>query len=119
MRITYLPSRGFRFHPRGGIQFEGLCTTKDHVAGQWVRYGQSKVANILYAAELARRYLNLTTVSIHPGIAHTGPVENMSFLMRAVVYVGHWGNVKTLGRALGISFGSDGGEGGDRERGVL
>ncbi|KAL4912957.1 hypothetical protein BDW62DRAFT_193457 [Aspergillus aurantiobrunneus] len=35
------------------------------------RYGASKVANILFAAELARRYPSLTAVSVHPGIILT------------------------------------------------
>ncbi|KAL4984089.1 hypothetical protein BDW68DRAFT_190756 [Aspergillus falconensis] len=35
------------------------------------RYGASKAANILFAAELARRHPSLTTVSVHPGIIVT------------------------------------------------
>jgi NAD(P)-dependent dehydrogenase (short-subunit alcohol dehydrogenase family) len=41
------------------------------------RYGASKVANILFAAELARRYPSLTSVSVHPGLIATdlyGPI---------------------------------------------
>ncbi|KAL6233610.1 hypothetical protein BDW75DRAFT_231807 [Aspergillus navahoensis] len=35
------------------------------------RYGASKAANIIFAAELARRYPSLTAVSVHPGIIIT------------------------------------------------
>ncbi|KAJ5306485.1 hypothetical protein N7508_005500 [Penicillium antarcticum] len=35
------------------------------------RYGASKAANILFAAELARRYPSITSVSVHPGIIVT------------------------------------------------
>ncbi|CBF78350.1 uncharacterized protein ANIA_08603 [Aspergillus nidulans FGSC A4] len=35
------------------------------------RYGASKAANIIFAAELARRYPSLTAVSVHPGIIVT------------------------------------------------
>ncbi|OGM49723.1 short-chain dehydrogenase/reductase family protein [Aspergillus bombycis] len=35
------------------------------------RYGASKAANILFAAELARRYPSITSVSVHPGIILT------------------------------------------------
>jgi NAD(P)-dependent dehydrogenase (short-subunit alcohol dehydrogenase family) len=45
------------------LDMEELCTK-----GKWARYGASKAANILFAAELARRYPTLTSVSIHPGI---------------------------------------------------
>ncbi|EED15365.1 short-chain dehydrogenase/reductase family protein, putative [Talaromyces stipitatus ATCC 10500] len=34
----------------------------------WQRYAISKAANILFAAELARRYPSLTSVSVHPGV---------------------------------------------------
>ncbi|KAL3466964.1 hypothetical protein BJX64DRAFT_204942 [Aspergillus heterothallicus] len=35
------------------------------------RYGASKVANILFAAELARRYPSIMAVSVHPGLIAT------------------------------------------------
>ncbi|KAL9075259.1 MAG: hypothetical protein Q9157_004050 [Trypethelium eluteriae] len=40
--------------------------------GAWRRYGQSKLANILFARELARRYPEqLTAAAVHPGIIET------------------------------------------------
>jgi Dehydrogenases with different specificities (related to short-chain alcohol dehydrogenases) len=33
----------------------------------WLRYAASKAANILFAAELARRYPEIMSVSVHPG----------------------------------------------------
>ena len=51
---------------------------------------QSKLANILYAAELARQYPNITTVSIHPGVVETGLVTNMQFADRVMVYIPNW-----------------------------
>ncbi|KAJ5939231.1 hypothetical protein N7466_002365 [Penicillium verhagenii] len=35
------------------------------------RYGASKAANILFAAELSRRYPSITSVSVHPGVIMT------------------------------------------------
>ncbi|KAE8372467.1 hypothetical protein BDV26DRAFT_274083 [Aspergillus bertholletiae] len=46
-----------------------------------IRYGASKAANILFAAELARRYPSITSVSVHPGIIFTdlySPVNERS-----------------------------------------
>lgn len=40
-------------------------------AGQWARYGASKAANILFAAELARQHPELMSNSVHPGIVMT------------------------------------------------
>ena len=36
-----------------------------------IRYGASKAANILFTAELARRFPSLTSVSVHPGVIFT------------------------------------------------
>ncbi|EXJ80213.1 hypothetical protein A1O1_08355 [Capronia coronata CBS 617.96] len=48
-----------------------LSTEKLTETGPWTRYGASKVANIMFAAELARRYPKLTSVSLHPGVIKT------------------------------------------------
>ena len=37
----------------------------------FARYGQSKVANMLFASELARRHTGITSVSCHPGVINT------------------------------------------------
>jgi NAD(P)-dependent dehydrogenase (short-subunit alcohol dehydrogenase family) len=46
-------------------------TEKLTATGPWTRYGASKAANILFAAELARRYPALKSVSLHPGMIKT------------------------------------------------
>lgn len=48
-----------------------LSTEKLSATGTWIRYAGSKAANIMFAAELARRYPTLTSVSLHPGIIKT------------------------------------------------
>lgn len=79
----------------GEIIFKNLESRQDSgVAGHWVRYGQSKLANILYPAELARRYPNVTSISIHPGAVATGLVTNLSILNKALVYMENLGKVK-------------------------
>lgn len=35
------------------------------------RYGQSKLANVLFAKELAKQYPRITAVSVHPGVVNT------------------------------------------------
>lgn len=39
------------------------------------RYGQSKMANLVYAAEIARRHPQLVSVSVYPGIVETDIFE--------------------------------------------
>ncbi|KAK9428936.1 hypothetical protein V1505DRAFT_401522 [Lipomyces doorenjongii] len=100
LRIIFLTSTGFRAHPRGGVVFKDLRTTQDYgLAGQWLRYGQCKLANILYACELARRYPNITTVSVHPSVIATGLVGNLSPLNKRLVYLTNLGRVKSVADA--------------------
>jgi NAD(P)-dependent dehydrogenase (short-subunit alcohol dehydrogenase family) len=79
VRIVILTSHGFRGHPSGGIRFDALRTTQDlGPGGPWLRYGQSKLANLVYARELARRVPELTTIAVHPGVVGTGLAEHLT-----------------------------------------
>ena len=97
VRVVFLTSLGYGLHPKGGIEFASLRTTQKNIgpAGTWRRYGQSKLANILYAAELARRYPSITAVSVHPGVIATGLVGNLSFMNKALVYLTNVGRMTT------------------------
>lgn len=74
-RIINLSSIAHNLHPKSGIAFSTLRTKQEDLGtaagASWARYGQSKLANMLYADELSRRYLAITTVSVHPGIVET------------------------------------------------
>lgn len=54
----------------GGIVFDTLKTAQPEQM-TWTRYGQSKLANILFASQMAKRYPQITTVSLHPGSVRT------------------------------------------------
>jgi retinol dehydrogenase-12 len=72
VRVVSLSSAGHATPPWGGIKFDLLKTTMDsYFTTTLFRYGQSKLANILFAKELARRYPSLTSVAIHPGVVST------------------------------------------------
>ncbi|KAF5855621.1 hypothetical protein ETB97_008873 [Aspergillus alliaceus] len=78
---------GYKVHPCEGIIFKDLKTTQDSGPfGSWRRYGQRKLANILYALGLARRYPGLITISIPLGVVNTGLVENLDRANRWFVY---------------------------------
>ncbi|KAJ5923346.1 hypothetical protein N7454_008591 [Penicillium verhagenii] len=86
-RIIILTSQGLLLHPSGGIAFSDLKTVQDCLfPGAWRRYGQSKLANLLYARELARRYPGILSVPIHPGVVATDLVASQGFLDKAVIY---------------------------------
>ena len=39
--------------------------------GAWIRYAYSKLANVLFARELARRHPEITSIAVHPGVVST------------------------------------------------
>ncbi|CAK7200946.1 hypothetical protein SEUCBS139899_003646 [Sporothrix eucalyptigena] len=87
VRIVCLTSTGWRGHPRQGFAWDQLRTPMDSTFGSWIRYGQSKLANVVYARELARRYPSITSVSVHPGVVETGLVTNLGYMRKKFVYV--------------------------------
>ena len=86
-RILFLTSLGFMYPFPGGVQFDGVKTTQDFGPGsQWARYGQSKLANVQYPAELARRYPSITSVSLHPGTVNTDIIGRLKPDEKDLVY---------------------------------
>jgi NAD(P)-dependent dehydrogenase (short-subunit alcohol dehydrogenase family) len=86
-RVVSLTSEGLMLAPEGGIIFRDLKTTQDYGFGaRWRRYGQSKLANVLYAQQLAERYPEVSFVAIHPGVVGTDLVSSLGFLDRMFVY---------------------------------
>lgn len=89
-RVVVLSSAGHAMAPTGGIAFDSLKTTGESM-NTWYRYGQSKLANVLFAKELARRYPALTVASVHPGVIKTNlgtPFQSTgSWIMTSIVAV--------------------------------
>jgi NAD(P)-dependent dehydrogenase (short-subunit alcohol dehydrogenase family) len=90
VRIVNLASVAYQSAPPSGIEFAKL-KTKDANYGpfyspnKWLCYGQSKLANILYAKELAARYPSITSVAVHPGFIRTGLHAHESWVDRQIV----------------------------------
>lgn len=70
VRVVAVSSFGHFFAPSKGIVFDTLKTPMANYMSQ-TRYGQSKLANILFISELGRRYPSITTAAVHPGIVDT------------------------------------------------
>src|SRR5205085_4234881 len=68
--------------PAEGIQFDNLNGAKGYAP--WRNYGQSKVANILFAKELARRLgsTGKTANALHPGVIKTNLGRSMPVVAR-------------------------------------
>jgi protochlorophyllide reductase len=53
----------------GQLDFDDLQGERRY--DRWKAYGQSKLANVVFAQELQRRYLQLRSAAAHPGLART------------------------------------------------
>ncbi|KAH8664678.1 hypothetical protein BX600DRAFT_464852 [Xylariales sp. PMI_506] len=77
-RVIVVASWGHNFAPEGGIHFDSLKGTTQESLSDWERYGQSKLSNVLFAREMAKRYPQITTVAVHPGPAATNVNDDNS-----------------------------------------
>jgi NAD(P)-dependent dehydrogenase (short-subunit alcohol dehydrogenase family) len=70
-RIVMLSSSGHQWAPETGIEFGNLSGERDYDPNRM--YGQSKLANGLFAFELARRLAGtgVTANAVHPGVIMT------------------------------------------------
>ena len=70
-RVVIVSSSAHQMAPSAGIEFDNLDGQKGYSA--WRAYGQSKLANILCARELARRLegTGKTANALHPGVIMT------------------------------------------------
>jgi NAD(P)-dependent dehydrogenase (short-subunit alcohol dehydrogenase family) len=118
VRLVVLTSAGWKVHPPGGIWYEKARTKQDGLTQSWARYGyvwpthylfaiyttpptfwlsakspffsQSKLANIVYTAELARRYPQILSVSVHPGVVTTDLLNSLSTSRKAIYKGFNW-----------------------------
>ncbi len=75
-RIVVVSSSYHKFAPKGGIQFDNLSGGRGY--SPWAAYGQSKLANILFAKELQRQFAGSKklAMSVHPGVIPTKLARN-------------------------------------------
>ncbi|KAI1373881.1 hypothetical protein F4677DRAFT_427528 [Hypoxylon crocopeplum] len=77
LRVVVVSSEGHAMAPDGGIQFDRLKTDCAEMSYSR-RYGQSKLALISLARELASRHPQLTTAAVHPGRILTGMAASLA-----------------------------------------
>ncbi|KAL7928344.1 NAD(P)-binding protein [Trichoderma chlorosporum] len=87
VRVVCLTSEGWKGHPYSGILYDKLRIEKGGMPIWLLRYGQSKFANIVFAAELGRRFPKLMAVSVHPGVVKTDLVNTLSFADSAFLHI--------------------------------
>lgn len=68
-RVVHVSSKG---HYGGSIDFDNLRGERGQETYQGLAaYAQSKLANVLFARELARRYPQIVSNALHPGVVRT------------------------------------------------
>ncbi|KAK1532796.1 short-chain dehydrogenase/reductase [Colletotrichum costaricense] len=85
-RIIFLGSQASSMAPTQGIVFDALKTDFGEV-GAWARYGQSKLAVILYARELAKRQTKMKVCVVDPGFVDTNWAQSWkssSYILEAL-----------------------------------
>jgi NAD(P)-dependent dehydrogenase (short-subunit alcohol dehydrogenase family) len=88
-RVVILSSSAHNMAPKSGIEFDNLDGKRGYDG--WKAYGQSKLSNLLFAKELARRLPapQQTANAVHPGVINTGLQRNMSpFLAQVLRFMG-------------------------------
>ncbi|HEY4156879.1 MAG TPA: SDR family oxidoreductase [Polyangiaceae bacterium] len=84
-RVVMVSSGAHRGAPAAGIEFDNLSGERNYAP--WTAYGQSKLANLLFAKELARRLrgTSQTANAIHPGVIHTALGRHLPAVQRAAL----------------------------------
>ncbi|EME81921.1 uncharacterized protein MYCFIDRAFT_85133 [Pseudocercospora fijiensis CIRAD86] len=113
VRIIQLSSIAYTTAPSEGIKLSTLKTDQEGLGPfnmlghRWARYGQSKLAQLVYAKELAKHHPSITSVAVHPGVIYGTnlwedlpgwtrvPVSLISRLRgwRVPLEQGHWNQV--------------------------
>ena len=81
-RIVVLSSAAHKSAPKAGIDFDNLSGARGY--DPWRADGQSKLANLLFVKELAKRLQGSrkTANAVHPGVIKTELARSMSPVVR-------------------------------------
>ncbi len=84
-RVVILSSGAHRRAPSAGIQLDDLTFERGYAP--WTAYGQSKLANLLFARALARRFAGTkkTANALHPGVIKTNLGRHMGLGMQLMM----------------------------------
>jgi NAD(P)-dependent dehydrogenase (short-subunit alcohol dehydrogenase family) len=83
-RVVVLSSAAHRHTPKAGIDFDNLSGERAYVP--WEAYGQSKLANVLFTKQLAKRLAGTgrTANAVHPGVIPSPLARHLPAVARAV-----------------------------------
>ena len=87
-RVVMLSSAAHLQAPKAGIELDNLSFERGY--SPWKSYGQSKLANLLVARELSRRFEGSARVAnaVHPGVISTNLGRHMNPVLRVAMAIG-------------------------------
>ena len=102
-RVVILSSAAHSAAPKSGIEFDNLSGERGY--SPWSAYGQSKLSNLLFAKELARRLEGTlkTANALHPGVIKTSLTRSMSPLVRGALSIVEPLSLKTVAEGAATS----------------
>ncbi|MEM9069357.1 MAG: SDR family NAD(P)-dependent oxidoreductase, partial [Myxococcota bacterium] len=95
-RVVMVSSAAHRAAPSAGVELDNLSGERGYSG--WTAYGQSKIANLLFARHLATRFgdSGQTANALHPGVIYTNLARHMNPLVRAAWAIGKPLFLKTI-----------------------
>ena len=95
-RVVMVSSAGYKWAPDGGIEFDNLDGSKGYDPTK--AYGQSKLANALFALELSERLRGsaATANAIHPGVINTNLGRHFPAWKRVLAGLIGWTFMKSV-----------------------
>lgn len=95
VRIIWTTSLGYKMAstiPLDKLRSPQAWCSPFFLLSEWYRYGQSKLANLLYAREFAARHPSIVSVSIHPGVAFTNLLRDLGAFNYCFVWLSTLGS---------------------------
>ena len=80
-RVVTVTSSTYGLVAKNGFDFDDMFCNSTRKYTLFGQYAQSKLANILFAKELARRHPDILSCAVHPGLVRTDVVRNMPWYL--------------------------------------
>lgn len=102
-RVVVVSSHGYVWAPPAGIEFDNLSGERGYEPNKM--YGQSKLANALFAFELARRLggTGATVAAVHPGVINTDLGRHLAAWKRVAASLIGWTFMKSVEQGAATS----------------
>ncbi|KAL7926973.1 hypothetical protein ACQKWADRAFT_279163 [Trichoderma austrokoningii] len=87
--VRFVATTSLAYAMASGIDFDALRSKQDNMLlmGRWRRYAQSKLANVLFARELGKRYPQITSLAVHPGMVSTEGTASFGIFDKMFLFI--------------------------------